>query len=149
MAGVLCWPGLFLLLHICQSVKFFTTHPDLVLCTSPPWNAVLLSLATPAPCLCLISVLLLHCSFSFASCHWFLLLFICSLYWPSLLFMLVVCLMAYAVGFLLTVLSISSSRSVFVLECLLDWCCKYVSAVTTVGFMCHLFHVMCLPFVLS
>ena len=74
---------------------------------------------------------------------------ICSLYCPSLLLMLVVCLIAYAVGLLLIVLSISASESVFMLECLLNWCCKYASAVTAVGFICHLFHVMHLPFVVS
>ena len=127
---------------------FFTTYPDLVLCTSPLWNAISLSLGTPAPYLCLITALLLHCSFSFSSCC-LVLLFICSLYCPSLLFMLVVCLMAYAVGFLLMVLSISASGSVFMFECLLDQCCKYVPAVTAVGFKCDLFHVMHLPFVVS
>ena len=90
-----------------------------------------------------------HLNLVLASCCWLLLLFICSLYCPSLLLILVVCLIAYAVGFLLIVLSISTSGSVLMLECLLDWCCKYASAVTAVGFMCHLFHVMHLPFVVS
>ena len=59
------------------------------------------------------------------------------------------CLLVYAAGFLLMLSSKPASRSVVMLDCLLDWCCRYVSAVKVVGFMCHLFHVMHLPFVVS
>ena len=37
----------------------------------------------------------------------------------------------------------------FMLDCLLDWCCRYMSAVTVGGFMCHLFLEMHLPFFVS
>ena len=61
--------------------------------------------------------------------------------------MLVGHVMAYAVGFLLMVLSISASGSVFMFECLLYWCCKYVSAVTmwalcVICFMLYIFHLL-------
>ena len=59
------------------------------------------------------------------------------------------CLLVYIAGFLLILLSMSASGSVFMLDCLFDWCCRYASAVTVVDFMCHLFHVMHLPFVVS
>ena len=59
------------------------------------------------------------------------------------------CLLAYAAGFLLMLFSKSASGSVVMLNCLFDWCCRYASAVTVISFMCCLFHVMCLSFVVS
>ena len=46
-------------------------------------------------------------------------------------------------------LNISANGPVVMLHCLYDWCFRYASAVTVVGFMCHLFHVMHLQFIVS
>ena len=91
---------------------------------------------------------LVHCPMFFASC-WRDLLFICPLHCLSLVTLCNACLLVYAAGFLLMLLSKSASGSIVMLDCLFDWCCRYASAVTVVGFMCHLFHVMYLPFVVS
>ena len=45
--------------------------------------------------------------------------------------------------------NISASRSALVLCCFVDWYCMYVSAITAVGLMWCLLHVICLPLVVS
>ena len=89
---------------------------------------------------------LVHYPMSFASC-WRELLFICPNYCLPLVTLFNACLLVYAAGFLLMLLSKSASGSVVMLDSLFDWYCRYVSAITVVGFMCCLFHVMHLPFV--
>ena len=73
--------------------------------------------------------------------------FVC--WWHCVLWMLLlfVCMLAYAVGLLLIHFNMSSNGSVHVFECFVVWYCRYVSTVTDVGLMCHLLHVICLPFV--
>ena len=61
----------------------------------------------------------------------------------------VACSVVYNAGLPLILFSISASGSVVLLDSFLDWCCRNVSAVTVVGFMCHLFLEMCLPLFVS
>ena len=56
---------------------------------------------------------------------------------------------AYAVGLFLMCSNISSSRLFCLCICFVAWYCMYVPAVTDVGLMCHLLHVILLPFVVS
>ena len=63
--------------------------------------------------------------------------------------LLFVCMLAYAIGLLLIHFNISSNGSVCVFECFVVWYCRYVSAVTDVGLMYYLLHVILLPFVVS
>ena len=63
--------------------------------------------------------------------------------------LLVVCTLPYAIGLLLIDFSMSSNGSVHVFKCFVVWYWRYVSAVTDVGLMCHLLHVIHLPFVVS
>ena len=91
---------------------------------------------------------LVHCPIFSASC-WRDLLFIYPLHCLSLVTLFNACLLVYAAGFLLMLLSKSASGSVVMLDCLFDWCCRYASAVTVVGFIYCPFHVMYLLFVVS
>ena len=85
----------------------------------------------------------------FSATCWLGLLTICPMLCSSSTTLFNTCLLLYAPGFLSMLLSISANGSVDMLHCLYDWCFMYASAVTAVGFMCHLFHVMHLPFVVS
>ena len=93
-------------------------------------------------------VLLMECSMFFATC-WLGLLTICPMLCSSSTTLFNTCLLIYAPGFLSMLLSISANGSDDMLHCLYDWCFMYTSVVTAVGFMCHLFDVMHLPFVVS
>ena len=122
--------------------------PDLVLVTSHSCIVGTFLLDVSFPFSLLMPDLLVDCSMFSTSC-WRRLLFICLLLCSTPVTLFNGCLLLYAAGFLLMLLSKFASRSVVMLDCLFDWCCRYVSAVTVVGFMCHLFCVMCLQFVVS
>ena len=127
---------------------FLIMHPDLVLVISPSCLVRMFLLNSPVPSLLLMPVLLVECSMFSAMC-WLGLLTICPMLCSSSTTLFHICLLLYAPGFLSMLLSIYANGSFDVLHCLYDWSFMYASAVTTVGFMCHLFHVMCLPFVVS
>ena len=126
---------------------FLTIHPDLVLLTLFSCNESLFAHILTILLSWLMPSFLLYCSM-FAS-FWTPLLVFCSSYWSHVLFMVITHSVVYIAGFLLILFSISVSGSVVLLDSLLDWCCRYVSAVTVVGFMCCLFLEMHLPLFVS
>ena len=123
-------------------------HPDLVIVISHLCMVRMFPLSSFIPSSLLMSVLLVDCSIFSASC-WLGIMTLCPMLCSSSTTLFTNCFLLYAPGFLLMLLSISASGSVVMLHCLYDWCFRYVSAVTAVGFMYHLFHVMHLPFVVS
>ena len=142
-----CWPVYYCSYIYGSLFGFMTMCPDIVLLTLFSCNEALLSCVLPVP-LSLTAV-----------CLFILLFYVCLLmnnFIGGLLIVLFTCivyvshlLVVYIAGFLLILFSISASGSVFMLDCLLNWCCRYVSAVTVVGFMCPLFLEMCLLFFVS
>ena len=123
-------------------------NPDLVLVISPSCVVRMILLSSPVPSLLLMPVLFVGCSMFSATC-WLDLLTVCPMLCSSSTTLFNTFLLLYAPGFLSMLLSISPNGSVDMLHCLCDWCFMYASAVTAVGFMCHLFHVMHMPFVVS
>ena len=111
---------------------------------SPSCIIVSLSLVTSVYVCLLLSVTLeLYCYLAFASSFHFL--SDC----PGILLRLGVCIMAYTTGFFVMLFSMSASGSALVFCCFVEWYCMYVSAITVVGIMWHLLHVMHLLLVVS
>ena len=136
-----CQPGSY-----CVYVSlsgFLKIHPDLVLMTLLSCTGSLFACMSILPFSWLSPAFLWYCSM-FAS-FWTLLVAFCSSYWWCVLPVAVTYSVAYNAGLLLILFSISASGSVVFLDSFLDWCCRYVSAVTVVGFMCRLFLEMHLP----
>ena len=136
MYDIVVWPT-SQLVYYCGYVYvslsgFLTMHPDLVLLTSFSCKEALLSRVPPVPLSWLLSAFLLYCSMS--ASPWTILLVVCSLHCSFVLFMLLTLLVVYIAGFLLILFRISASGSVFMLDCSLDWCCRYISDVTVLGF---------------
>ena len=63
--------------------------------------------------------------------------------------LLLVWALAYTIELLLIHFNMSSKGAVHVFECFVVWYCRYASTVTDIGLMCHLLHVILLPFVVS
>ena len=109
--------------------SFFIMHPDLVLLTSLSCIVGIFSLEASVLSLWLMPPFLVHCPMFSTSC-WRDSLFICPLHCSSLVTLFYACLLVYAAGFLLMLLSKSASGSVVMLDCLFDWCCRH-------AFCCH------------
>ena len=127
---------------------FLTVHPDLVFTISLPFTIVpFANEPLIFSHLLLLIATVLYCYLCFSSSFWLLL--VCSLYWLLWMFSLEACVLIYAIGFWLELLTTSVSGSAPALACFIDWYCKYLSAVIVVSLMCHLLHVMHLPLVVS
>ena len=142
--------GLLLLIYVCESLSdFLTICPDLVLMISPFCGIVTLS---PGVFIvfCLLSSLTtsLLC-WSCSSSHPCWMHLVCWQYCVLLMLLLLVCTLPYAIGLLLIDFSMSSNGSVHVFKCFVVWYWRYVYTVTDVDLMCHLLHVILLPFVVS
>ena len=146
MMQLTCWPVYYCSYIYVSLSGFLTVHPDLVLLTLFSCKEALFLCVLPVPLLtavCLFIVLFYVCLLlnNFIG-GLLIILFTCIVYVP--------CLSSGIYYWILLILfSISANGSVFMLYCLLDWCCRYVSAVTVVGFMGYLYLEMCLPFFVS
>ena len=96
-------------------------------------------LITSLPCWLLSSLSLALPSWVFFVCWWNCVLWLLLVVWA----------LAYAIGLLLIHFNMYSNGSVHVFECFVVWYCRYASAVTDVGLMCCLMHVILLQFVVS
>ena len=138
---------LLLWLHVCEPVWFsdntsISCPIDFIfMCCIIFWIYVYYSFFPTLSCL--IMVLFYVCLFLATLASF------CSSYWSHVLLVVITHSVVYNAGLLLILFSISASGSVVLSDIFLDWYCRYVSAVTVVGFMCCLFLEMHLPLFVS